>query len=336
MNEKNRGITFSMKEGLDFGDLATAMSGGHQMPAADYLPNSPADDMLADLYAWLEGDYEELVFDPRTPGLHASSLWKTCARREVISVLFNDYNKPYPQTAGNKFTQDLGHSLHQWWQERYLGPHGILLGRWHCVGCDTVTEGKMPLNCPCGTDWRDAVRYLETRVSLKDIKVDGACDGILQDARTGKKRVFEFKSKSTNQYRMIHAPTFDHIIQVHVYMKGLGLDEAIIVYQDKGKSCSWSFNKGNFKAGKPNIKAYLVKFDEALWAETVKIVEEYHASQVYIEAELKGNKKTVSEAEEILHNYNRVCSSESCNLAKSCHVAKKCFSNPPHAEGLDV
>jgi hypothetical protein len=39
---------------------------------------------------------------------------------------------------------DVGHAVHHWYQERYLGPMGILWGNWRCSRCLTVVQGVMP------------------------------------------------------------------------------------------------------------------------------------------------------------------------------------------------
>lgn len=321
-----------MSKSITFSDLSSLMDDTDKEPVVA----PPATRFLEELYEWLAGPYEKTVHYERTGGLHASSLSKTCARKEILSALFDMRQIQPPQKAGNKFTQDLGHALHQWWQERYLGPQGVLIGDWHCVACGTTTNGKMPLDCPCGADWRDAVHYKELVVNVPELQVTGATDGILVDALTGTKRIFEFKSKSTNQFRMIHGPVYDHVIQTHVYMKGLNLREAIIVYMDKGKQCPWRIAKGIFKSGKPNIKAYLVKFDDELWKDVSSVVHEYHKARELIDSGVVNSDLEVDAAAAAVSKFTRICPTSECNLAKSCHVVENCFSLPPKPQVIDV
>ena len=323
---------------VDFSSLANAMSSTPKQsePVITEQPVDPAADFLGELYTWLEEDYEELVHDERSPGLHASSLYKLCARREILAALLNMKPVKELQLAGNKFTQDMGHALHQWWQERYLGPKQVLEGNWYCAGCDTTTYGFMPLKCDCGVDWRDAMHYREMRVNIEEFDIVGACDGIIKDLKTGKRRVFEFKTKSTSQYRLIHSPVHDHVIQVHAYMKGLGLDEAIIVYIDKGKQCSWSFRNGVFKAGKPNVKSFLVKFDNSLWDKIISVATEYRRALELLESGSVNSDLDEETRLNILSEFERVCDSPTCNLAKSCQVSEECFSLPAAIQSIEV
>jgi len=156
--------------------------------------------------------------------------------------------------------------------------------------------------------------------------IHGHCDGVVLDIpgdTSSKQRVFELKTKSSSQYPTIHQPERKHIIQVHAYMKGLGLDEAIIVYVNKDKQCSWKVNKGTFIAGKPKVKAFLVPFDTELWDRVEMLVREHHdATERIIEVnEGRADPKVVLNPRE----FTQVCESKKCSMARACPVKDICF-----------
>lgn len=323
------------KEEASFSGIGDAMAQKGKYSKKD----DPANKFLKHLYSYLETPaIYEARSSHRIPGLHASSLHSTCARREVLIALAILVSESpvvvYKEaaSAGGAFTQDLGHALHEWWQNKYLGDSGLLYGEWRCVRCRTVTEGTKPKRCKKGLDCigkkNSRFEYQEMSVHVKDgLDIHGHTDGIILETPfdlESKRRIFELKTKSPNQYPTIHSPDRKHVIQVHTYMAGLGLDEAIIVYTNKGKQCAWTFRKGNFIAGKPAVKAYLVPFDEKLWEQVTKLVREYHEAKRRIDAVADGHgdpKKLLNP-----HEFTRVCESAKCQMARSCAVVELCFS----------
>lgn len=283
---------------------------------------NPAQDLVDDLIFWLENVKTEL---PRKPGLHASSLWKTCARKVLLEQIHADHLVIEEIKAGSRMTFDMGHALHDLIQNVYLGPFGRLFGNWKCLNCQKiVANGTMPKDCPsCSLPWRngeDGTRnlvYDEPFVHDEKLKYCGHCDGILLDRTGTKKRVFEFKSKSASQFRTLRRPESSHVIQVHAYMNGLGLDEAIILYWDKGSQCDWSRDSdGGWHAGIPHLKSFLVPFDKVLWAAMTRRIEEHHAASKLL--------PTVT-TDDVM-KFKRVCTHSGCDLAKACAVSTYCFA----------
>lgn len=292
--------------------------------AAPALP--PDQEFLADLIYWLENVKTE---PPRAPGLHASSLWKTCARVPLLQKMFADELEVERITAGSRMTFDVGHALHDLIQTDYCGPWGRLWGSWKCIRCQDVThEGTMPAACPrCGLPSRDPhdnarnIVYAETPVHDKELQYVGHCDGIILD-RAGNKRVFEFKTISKSQYEKLRAPKAAHVIQAHAYMSALGLREAIIVYWDKGSQCDWSKDEsGRWVSGPPRLKVYLVAWDQALWNNMITRIKNYHRA-----AETARRLPVVSAKD--VSAFSRVCSHSRCALAEDCSVSKFCFKVP--------
>ena len=299
---------------------------------------------------WLAGSYEETVHHERSPGLHASGLGKVCGRRNLLIAGFGV--PPTQNTAGNYFTYDVGHALHFWWQERYLGPKQELWGDWMCVACPCpnckgeksykqdgqrlrcdacratgrkITRGLMPMNCECGVPWQDAVRYMELPVVNEELDYVGHTDGILD--HKPKRRIFEFKTISPSEYKKLdEGPKYDHVVQAHAYMEPLGLDEALIVYEHKGSQAQWSVDSfGRFVAGEPKVIPFIVQFDATVWDPIVERIKDHHRS-VEILNEVRSKGKDKRPPRKLLTVLPRVCSDKKCDMAQRCPVSRECFS----------
>jgi hypothetical protein len=275
---------------------------------------------LKTLTDWLESDYEALVHAKREGGLHASGLPRACGRRVVLSTLFGA--KDVAPKAGNHLTFGMGHALHWWWQHRYLGPKQELWGDWKCIGCNTTVRGFMPLKCPCGASWLDAMKYVELEVRDSHLKFVGHTDGIIV-SKSGLKRVFEFKTIGPDKYEELQKPKPDHVIQAHAYMHCLGINEALILYQDKGKQTKWRRERdGSFTAAEVRVKPFIVKFDDGLWKTVVERVGGYHKAAAFVANLSKENRHPT---EEEVVAFERVCPDAKCDLALECPVARQCF-----------
>lgn len=288
---------------------------------------NPARDLINDLVFWLETMKDEI---DRAPGLHASSLWKTCPREPLLSAIHADKMVPEKLKAGNLMTFNEGHALHELMQNTYLGPWGRLWGDWKCIPCQEVIHtGVMPKACPqCGNLWRDPkdgilnIVYAESFVKCKELGYCGHCDGIVLDRTLTKKRVFEFKTISKSQYGGLRRAKNAHVVQVHAYMHALNLKEALVLYWDKGSQCDWRrTSAGEWLAGPVHLKSYLIKFDENVWQPMVRRINDYHkATKMVKELPVVTNKEVMS--------FKRVCSHAKCDLAGDCPVRKYCFGLP--------
>jgi len=287
---------------------------------------NPAKDLVDDLVYWLENDKTE---PPRAPGLHCSSLWKTCARTPLLESMHAASIQIRELKAGSRMTFDMGHALHNLIQNIYLGPFGRLYGEWKCLRCQKIVhKGTMPEHCPeCNLEWRGSdgnqnIVYSELFVKDEELDFCGHCDGVLMSRDGLKKRVFEFKSKSKAQFARLRVPESSHIIQVHAYMKGLGLEEALILYWDKGSQCDWSRDSdGNWLAGDPHLKSFLVTWNEDLWGAIEQRIKAYHKATSLIKSLPVVTNETVMK-------FPRVCTLASCDLATDCPVSQQCFALP--------
>lgn len=337
--------------GLSIGDLIASFKDDDPAPRI-----SDAEEWFKHFTDWLTNDYERTVHHDRKPGLHASGLWATCARRNILMAVYG--TPANPNTAGNYFTFDVGHALHYWWQERYLGPKGELFGDWMCVACPCpkcgpliaklgdisledkrqiwrdcgkcrstgrkVTRGTMPMDCSCGVPWQDGIRYLELPVVNKELDYVGHTDGVL--LHEPKNRVFEFKTISPSEYeKLAKGPKHAHVVQAHAYMGPLGLEEALIVYENKGSQCKWKVNmSGQFVAGEPKVVPFVIRFDQDLWDGVVVRIHEHHRSMEFIEDHHKQDKRLPRASVE---KFERICNDKKCEMAQRCPVSRECFSH---------
>lgn len=282
-----------------------------------------ADQIKADFLDYLENRHPE---KERKPGLHCSSLWKTCARARVLAAKHAD-ELPPPETpnAVERMTYDEGHALHDLMQTGY-GQWGRIQGDWKCLRCQKIVfTGAQPKTCPlCGLDYRDRIDgsanivYIETGVE-NDLGYVGHRDGLLV-SRCGKIRGFEFKSISKSQFRDLKEPKWAHVIQAHAYMATEDYDEYVIWYWDKASQGDWEKHDGRWVSKNPHLKIYIVPFNDKLWQRMEKRIRDYHAAGELIE---KTDRDKLTGTE-----FPRVCPARSCELAGECSVRDFCFERP--------
>jgi len=283
-----------------------------------------AHEFRADLLDWLVAGK---IDPPRAGGLHCSSLWKTCARVPLLEAKYAAYIRIEPNSAGQQMTYDVGHALHDLIQNKYVGPFGRLWGEWKCLPCREIThKGLMPKACPkCEAPWRDDADGIQnivySEMFVKDDTLDycGHCDGILL-SRRGKKAVFEFKTISKSQYGGLRAPKPEHVIQVHAYMASLGLDEAVILYWDKGSQADWrKLSDGTWSCTNPHLKVFGVQFDSTIWGGVSVRIRDYHKAEDMV-------KRLPTIEIEHINQFTKICSHKKCDLACDCHVRDLCFA----------
>lgn len=272
---------------------------------------------LEHLTTWLSDDYPKLQKE-RSPGLHASSLWKTCARQRVLIEVHKDQIVEERLTPGSFLTFDIGHAMHHWWQNNYLGPMQILHGNWFCKRCDKVTHtGFQPKNCTvCATDRRN-MEYAEFSVRDEAMGYVGHCDGVLHLGNY--QAVFEFKTASPSEYDKLTQPKLQHVVQSHAYMHGLKLQHTLVVYQNKGSQCDWKKDADGWQAGKPKIKVFHIKFDPVYWQNYVKRCKDYKTAD-----DLVRSLPVVKH--EHAAKFERICAHQRSPLAEECAVANQCFA----------
>ena len=300
-----------------------------------------ADQFKADFLEFLVGE-DSSDDDPEAPKrtyLRASGLYQTCGRREGILTLNPELDAaPRRITAGQQLTFDIGHSVHAWWQNKYLGPMGRLWGSWYCGKCKAVTsEGTMPKKCPdCNTGrtfWTrwggsnvqaakvDNIFYVEKSLKCDEFGYTGHPDGMLVDPAIGgaPQILFELKTISPSGYTNLRKPKNDHVIQMHAYMRLLKMREAMIVYVDKGKQCDWKMTGEGLISGAPHIKIFHITYEEAFWDQVATRITDYWDARALMAAE---DPPTAAD----IAKFPRVCDSPTDFLAKDCPCRDTCFA----------
>jgi len=292
-------------------------------PSTEKKDGHIAAELREDLLHWLVHGKTE---PPRAPGLHCSSLWKTCPRIPLLEAKYAKYINVEIDSAGQRMTYDEGHALHDLIQNSYMGPFGRLWGKWKCLSCQEIAhEGTMPQACPkCDVPWRNEadgiqnIVYSELFVVDDILKYCGHCDGILL-TRAGNKVVFEFKTISPSQYKGLKQPKHEHIVQCHAYMNALGLKRSIVLYWDKGSQADWKKLADGWSCKNPHIKLFEVKFNETLWADVSKRIQDYHRAD-------KRAKELPVVEEAHINEFARICTHRQCDMANDCHVSDLCFT----------
>lgn len=79
----------------------------------------------------------------RADGWHPSEFCDSCSRATILNKLLD---KEVPFEVGPRLRRifDYGSALHEWYQNKYLGPMGILWGKWQCSRCREIEWGFMP------------------------------------------------------------------------------------------------------------------------------------------------------------------------------------------------
>lgn len=114
----------------------------------------------------------------RADGWHPSQFCDMCAREHVIRALLKEPDVFEVSTRLRRIF-DYGTALHDWYQNNYLGPMGILWGRWKCSRCKKVQWGFMPEDrCSCAP-------AESTQACAMNCKRGGLWDPKLQDERGG-------------------------------------------------------------------------------------------------------------------------------------------------------
>lgn len=176
---------------------------------------------------------------------------------------------PAPNDIGSQLNFDVGHAIHEWWQNQYLAHMGDdfqLLGNWLCLSCKALAEmTTKPEQCACGASGQ-AIRYTEIDLYSEELRLYGHPDCVFGPGHP--RYLGEIKTIGSDRFDKLSSPVQEHRIQTHAYMKMLGLREVIFVYVDKGKQSLWRKSpSGVFVTfGPPRVKFFHEQFDDLLWA----------------------------------------------------------------------
>jgi hypothetical protein len=206
-----------------------------------------------------------------------SSIFGECPRQTMLEALIQ---KPSDWNAQATRRADAGSAMHWWYQNKYFGPMGVLMGIWECTACGARTEkGSLMPFVPCGCGGPNSKRweFVETRVEyeipgLPGVLLTGYYDGGIQSDHG--KFLVDMKFPGPKTFSKLSSPPEGYVNQVELYMAIEGWDgEGLLFYGDKNDGTeAVEFivhrNESALPEAVEKIKAIeVVKSDLRKWAE---------------------------------------------------------------------
>lgn len=296
-------VELPKKPGGALKNLIAKVDDARERAADEDDKSAPTELLIPRLETFLTHHY---VDSPREPGHHCSEMFKFCARRVILDTFFPE-NRPAPGHEPRvQIIFDVGHALHAWFQNKYLGPDRVLWGSWKCRGCKRRIRGLMPKACRrCGAP-RSVFKYLEPLVREPHLNLIGHCDGIL--LIEGEKRVLELKTinpKGFEQVVRYGAAVPAHIYQVNIYMHLLKMDACSVLYINKADS---------------RLAEFEVPYDKRVWDD----VESKLGSMLRYNRLLEKNEGKLEP--KMLQQVRGICGSPNSWTARTCHQVGPCFA----------
>ena len=222
-------------------------------------------------------DYDEEVFADKQTRFHPSSItFKGICVRAYYLMMKRDVlgfclQKPEPHPTSLMRIFEHGHSIHSMYQDKVLGPAGVLYGKWELRG--EVCEGFQP-----SEDWK----YVEPRIWWTEKRMSGYCDGFL--FLDGKWCVLEIKSTNDQNFRWIKRSgeaKYSHVQQAQLYLeaphdleKKPDFAGAVILYINKATGEELDFF---VPKNREIIAPLLDKIDEAIDSLEGDVIPERHS-----------------------------------------------------------
>lgn len=265
--------------------------------------------------------------DERGKSWHVSGLAYLCARQQALQATLQAVLKPEKAFDAKMLHRfDVGTSVHWWWQNKYLGPMGKLLGTWVCVGCRTKVEGKQPqVPHDCGAravgPGRVFWEYKEPRVSHQEpswsMPLVGHPDGVIEDTppegELDTLGLIELKTKRPDLMPVTEIEPH-YLFQAQVYMWLSGRRWCKFVFIDP----AGVFYNPNLTGTRLPCQEITVKYDDSYRVKAIEAVNACEEALTKIEHARK-NIGTFGEWP------TRVCPDKQCHLAKRCGVKNPCF-----------
>jgi hypothetical protein len=162
---------------------------------------------------------------------HVSGLHGMCPRLEIYKRIIPEELLPSERLDNvTRARFDVGNALHYWYQNKYLGPMGVLRGKWLCQRCGEEREGFMPKGGSCssrGCHWV----FQESSVFSKEWNIVGKCDGIV--VVDDKEYLLDLKTCKPSLFASLSKPWPSAIMQVQIYLWLTGLRKGLLLYIDK-------------------------------------------------------------------------------------------------------
>jgi hypothetical protein len=222
---------------MSFADLAGMMSEGGG--------GSVLTDQVVKFLETYEDDYAKDEF------YHVSSLYYMCPRCELYQrVLPPEMFAGEALDAVTRAKFDIGHAMHYWYQNKYLGPMGVLKGTWECVRCDEKRNGFYPKldSSKCHHGGKHRWEFVEAHVFSEEWEIKGKYDGLL-DFGDGEEIVLDIKTSDPDWFKKMKKPWDSAVAQLQVYMWLLGVHKGVLLYVDKSAN------------GPVPVKDFKVEFD---------------------------------------------------------------------------
>lgn len=262
-----------------------------------------ADLVTAQILSRREADQKK-----RRPGFHISSFFDFCPRRWLFDLYFPETKKDLP-TAEDYRIWNLGHIVHDLYQNVYLGPEQLIEGEWKCMACLTVAVGFMPDECSNCYAPQHILKYQEPRVDYdfglgEDHCVTGNADGIIHVPWRPRPGVIDIKTIKPEHFKSLEGPSPGYVMQANLYAHLLGLDWAVILYVNKSSG---------------EEKEFELDLDPKHWW----TVEGRIGSIKRFVRKVEANKGKADPT--WLVETRGLCTSRESWFAKRCHQAERCF-----------
>jgi len=251
---------------------------------------------------------------PKDDGWHISGISSLCPREMALKYLFPQPAEAEAWEPRSLMRLDVGSAVHEWWQNRYLGPANILMGDWQCKGVcrKTWKMSLMPARvCDCG----GPIEYSELRVKDAVTGIVGSTDGIL--LLDGGRYGFDLKTSNVDSMERLKFPYESHVMQLNLYMHLLNLKQGLLVYVDP--VCKfWRESKGRTASqGLETLPVleFIIPYEPKWWDMAVMKVTEA--------------KKLVEEIKAKTWNGPlpmRICESDRSFRAQDCSSCQDCFA----------
>ena len=248
---------------------------------------------------------EECAEECRVHTVRASSMYRICAREEVLAGLLEVVRKD--KVDGNlAMIFQHGHALHHQLQNEILPRLQVIVGQWRCQWCMKLHGGLKkgvpkeltlkPRPKRCRRCKKSDFVYNELSFYDEELRLSGHNDAFLKQPGYPGLGVGEFKSIGVRGGLEIRkAPNVGHVIQAQVYMMLSGCRWAKILYWQKSET------------GINALVEHTVEYDEG----TVRVIRDM------IRSIWKGLRdRDLPE---------RICATDDCKRAKGCALKQACF-----------
>mgnify|MGYP001566258754 FL=1 len=231
----------------------------------------------------------------------ASGVYYLCPRQEAYRLAIPAIERGFDAKSIMIF--DVGHAVHKWFQEQYLGPMGILVGHWDCPKCQHQIRTLVPVRSVCPR-CQTLMTYTELELTLPGTGVIGHTDGLI--AYRQSLWVLDIKTINKEGMAALSHPIEANVYQLQGYVSavepslGLRVVGGILLYICKDNS---------------TMKDFEIAPDPAVLLDIQRKVD---ISQQIIQRRLPADPRS----------YQRECSSKTCYRARGCAWAAKCFSDP--------